>query len=104
MPRDVKPDPDGPYYVGNLTMFGADAKSRQTVRSTHTGHADSDQQVTLEVTDVLKQLVERGDLKNEMAITLVPAGVAKSRNERFAFDPKSSPRIGAVVLKVEKDE
>jgi hypothetical protein len=53
---------------------------------------------------LLKRLVERGDLKNEMTITLVPMGGAKSHNERFVFDAKANPQIGAILLTVEKDE
>ena len=30
LPRDGKPDPNSPYYVGNLTLFGTDAESRRS--------------------------------------------------------------------------
>ena len=39
LPRDGKPDPNSPYYVGNLTLFGTDAESRRSA-SGHTGHGD----------------------------------------------------------------
>lgn len=104
LPRDAKPDPNGPYYAGNLSTFGADAESRRTARGEHAGHADFGLQVTLDVTERLKRLVERGDLKNEMTVTLVPMGVAKSPNERFAFDAKANPRIDTILLTIEKDE
>jgi tyrosinase len=100
LPRDGKPDPNGPYYVGNLAPFGADAESRHS----HGQHSDFGLPFALDVTEPLKRLVERGDLKNEITVTLVPAGVAKSPGERFAFDAKANPRIDAAVLKIEKDE
>lgn len=103
LPRDRKPDPEGPYYVGNLTTFGADAESRRAAKGSHAGHTDFGQQVSLDVTDKLKRLVERGDIKNELSLTLVPQGVAKSPNERFVFDAKANPRIDAVVLTIEKE-
>ena len=104
LPRDGRPDPDGPYYVGNLTLFGADAESRRSAQGAHAGHGDFGQQVTLDVTEPLKRLVERGDLKSEMTVTLVPMGVAKSPNERFVFDAKANPQIGAILLTIEKEE
>jgi hypothetical protein len=61
-------------------------------------------QFTLDVTEPLKRLVERGEIKNDVNVTLVPAGVAKSPNDRFVFDAKANPRIDAIVLKIEKDE
>jgi hypothetical protein len=103
LPRDGKPDPEGPYYAGNLTTFGADAESRRSAKGSHAGHTDFGQQVSIDVSERLKRLVERGDVKNELTVTLVPAGVAKSPNERFAFDAKANPRIDAVVLTIEKD-
>jgi hypothetical protein len=104
LPRDTKPDPDGPYYVGNLTFFGADAKSRQSGRDTHAGHSDVASEVSLDISDAVKRLVERGDLKNEMQVTLVPAGAAKSPNERFTFDARANPQIGSILLTIEKDQ
>jgi hypothetical protein len=103
LPRDGKLDSEGPYYVGNLTTFGADAESRRAAKGSHAGHTDFGQQVSLDVTDKLKRLVERGDIKNELSLTLVPQGVAKSPNERFVFDAKANPRIDAVVLTIEKE-
>jgi hypothetical protein len=104
LPRDSKPDPDSPYYVGNVSFFGLDAQSRQTARGGHSGHGDFGAPITLDVTEPLKRLIERGDAKGELSVTLVPAGVAKSQHERFAFDPKADPRIDAILLSVEKDE
>ena len=104
LPRDGKPDPDSPYYVGNLGLFGTDAESRRSARGGHAGHGDFGTPITLDVTEPLKRLVERGDLKNEMTVTLVPMGVSKSPNERFSFDAKANPRIDAILLKIEKDE
>jgi hypothetical protein len=104
LPRDGKPDPDSPHYVGNLTLFGTDAESRRSARGGHAGHGDFGTPITLDVTEPLKRLVERGDLKNEVTITLVPMGVSKSPNERFSFDAKANPRIDAILLKIEKDE
>jgi tyrosinase len=104
LPRDGKPDPDSPYYVGNLTLFGTDAESRRSARGGHAGHGDFGSPITLDVTEHLKRLVERGDLKNEMTVTLVPQGVSKSPNERFTFDANANPRIDAILLKLEKDE
>ena len=57
--------------------------------------------ITLDVTEPLKRLIERGDLKNEMTVTLVPMGVSKSP-ERFSFDAKANPRIDAILLKIER--
>jgi tyrosinase len=104
LPRDGKPDPDGPHYVGNLTLFGADSRSRQLHRGAHDGHGDAGEQVTFDLTESLKRLVERGDLKNEVTVTLVPMGAPKSPNERFSFDPRANPRIDTILLKIEKDE
>ncbi|MFG3598309.1 hypothetical protein [Bradyrhizobium sp. RDI18] len=104
LPRDSKPDPDSPYYVGNLTFFGTDEESRRSARGGHAGHGDFGTSITLDVTEPLKRLVERRDLKNEMTVTLVPMGVSKSPNERFSFDAKANPRIDAILLKIEKDE
>jgi hypothetical protein len=104
LPRDGKPDPNSPYYVGNLTLFGTDAESRRSARGGHAGHGDFGMPITLDVTEPLKRLIERGDLKNEMTVTLVPMGVSKSPNERFSFDAKANPRIDAILLKIEKDE
>jgi hypothetical protein len=104
LPRDGKQDSNGPYYVGNLVTFGADAESRRTAKGQHAGHDDSGMQFTLDVTEPLKRLVERGEIKNDVNVTLVPAGVAKSPNDRFVFDAKANPRIDAIVLKIEKDE
>lgn len=104
LPRDGKPDPNGPYYVGNLVTFGADAESRRTAKGQHAGHDDSGAQFALDVTEPLKRIVGRGEIKNDMNVTLVPAGVGKSPNDRFIFDAKANPRIEAIVLKIEKDE
>ena len=60
--------------------------------------------ITLDVTNSLKRLVERGDLKNEMTMTLVPMGVSASPNERLASMRKANPRIDAILLKIETDE
>jgi tyrosinase len=103
LPRDAKADPDGPTYAGNLTLFGTDARSRQARRA-HATHGDGGGEVALDVTSTLQRLVERGDVKNEVTVTLVPAGVTKSPNERFTFDAKASPLIGAVLLTIVKDE
>ena len=35
LPRDGKPDPDSPYYVGNLTLSGTDAVPRHSARGGH---------------------------------------------------------------------
>jgi hypothetical protein len=99
LPRDGKPDPGSPYYVGNLGLFGTDAESRRSARGAHAGHGD----ITLDVTEPLMRLVERGDLKYELTVTLVPMGVSKSPNERFSFDAKANPHIDAILLKIEKD-
>lgn len=56
------------------------------------------------MTEPLKRLVERGDIKNELSVTLVPMGVAKSPNERIVFDAKANPRIDAIVLTIEQEE
>jgi tyrosinase len=104
LPRDGKPDPASPHYVGNLALFGTDAESRRSARGGHPGHGDFGTPITLDVTDPLKRLVERGDVKNELPVTLVPMGVGRSPNERFTFDAKANPVIGSVVLTVEKDE
>ena len=56
------------------------------------------------MTEPLKRIVGRGEIKNDMNVTLVPAGVGKSPNDRFIFDAKANPRIEAIVLKIEKDE
>ena len=104
LPRDGRLDSDSPYYVGNLALFGADPESRHSARGGHAGHGDFGQQVTLDVTEPLKRLVERGDIKNELSVTLVPMGVAKSPNERFVFDAKANPRIDAIVLTIEQEE
>jgi hypothetical protein len=104
LPRDSKPDPDGPYYVGNLSMFGADAQSRHSARGDQSGHGDFGQQVTLDVTDSLKRLVERGGIKEGMNVTLVPMGVSKSPGERFVFDARANPRIESIILSIEKEE
>jgi hypothetical protein len=104
LPRETKPDPDGPYYVGNLTFFGADAKSRQSGRDTHAGHSDVAGEVSLDITDPLRRLVERGDIKTELPITLVPAGAPKSPNERFTFDARANPQIGTILLTIEKNQ
>ena len=104
LPQDTKPDPDGPYYAGNLPLFGTDAESRRSARGVHAGHAEFGQQVALDVTDELKRLIERRDVKNEMSVTLVPMGVVKPPNDRFTFDPRANPRIDAIILRVEKEE
>jgi hypothetical protein len=84
---------------------GADAESRRSAhQGQHAGHSDFGVQFALEVTEPLKRLVERGDLKNDMAVTLVPAGVARAPNERFAFDARANPRIESIVLTITKDE
>jgi Common central domain of tyrosinase/Polyphenol oxidase middle domain/TAT (twin-arginine translocation) pathway signal sequence len=104
LPRDGKLDSDGPNYVGNLSLFGADAESRRSAKGGHAGHTDFGQQTSLDVTEPLKRLVERGDIKNELLVTLVPMGGAKSPNDRFVFDAKANPRIESIVLTIEKDE
>ena len=82
LPRDGKPDPDGPYYAGNLTTFGADAELRHAARGSHAGHSDFGRQVSIDVTDTLKRLVERGDVKGDLTVTLVPTGVTRPRTSR----------------------
>jgi Common central domain of tyrosinase/Polyphenol oxidase middle domain len=104
LPRDGNPEPNGPHYVGNLSLFGADADSRRSAKGAHAGHADFGQQVTIDVTEPLKRLVERGGVKNEMPVTLVPMGASKSPNERFIFDAKANPQIATILLTIEKDE
>ena len=104
LPRDAKPDPGSPYYVGNLGLFGTDEESRRSARGGHAGHGGTGTSFTLDVTEPLKRLVERGDLKSELTVTLVPMGVSKSPNERFRFDAKANPHIDAILLKIEKDE
>jgi hypothetical protein len=105
LPRDSRPDFNSPYYVGNLTLFGADAESRRSMKSRHAGHGDFGMQVTLDVTDALKRMVERGDVgRGEMSVTLVPVGMGRSPNDRFTFDAKASPRIESILLTIEKDE
>ena len=74
------------------------------MKSTHAGHGDFGIQASLDVGEALKRLVERGDVKNELSVTLVPTGVGKSPNERFSFDPRANPRIATILLTVEKDE
>jgi hypothetical protein len=85
-------------------MFGSDDHSRHGMRSGHVGHGEFGEQVILDVSEPLRRLVELGDIKNELQVTLVPAGVPKSPNERFTFSPRANPQIGAVILKIEKDE
>jgi hypothetical protein len=103
LPRDREPNFEGPYYVGNLGLFGTDAESRHSARGGQAGHGDLGTPITLDITEPLKRLIDRGDLKNEMTVTLVPMGVSKSMNERFRFDAKANPRIDAVLLQIEKD-
>ena len=109
LPRDSKPDFNSPYYVGNLTTFGADAESRRSMsgaqQSRHAGHGDFGIQVNLNVTDALKRLVERSDVgRDELSVTLVPVGMGKSPNDRFTFDAKASARIESILLTIEKDK
>lgn len=104
LPRDANPDYRGPYYAGNLALFGADAQSRQSMKSMHAGHATNGITVELDSTDLLKRLVERGLAPNDLSVTLVPMGVGKEQGERFTFDPKSLPQIDAVVLTAVKEE
>jgi hypothetical protein len=104
LPRDAKPDYKGPYYAGNLALFGADAQSRQSLKSMHAGHAANGITIELDATDLLRRLMERGLAPNDLSVTLVPTGVGKEHGERFTFDPKSVPQIDAVVLTAVKDE
>jgi tyrosinase len=105
LPRDAKPDFKSPYYVGNLTTFGADARSRRQMMSTHAGHAEIGIQVELDLTEPMQRLVQRKDINpNDLSITLVPTGVTRSPDERFIFDPRAFPQIGSILLNVEKDE
>jgi Common central domain of tyrosinase/Polyphenol oxidase middle domain len=53
LPRDAKPDPNSPYYVGNLGLFGTDAESRRSARGGHAGHGDVVTSITLDVTEPL---------------------------------------------------
>jgi len=48
-------------------------------------------------------LVERGALKDQISVTLVPMGVSPP-NERFTFDARANPRIDAILLTIEKGE
>ncbi len=85
---------------GSSQSIGAGPRPR---RGGHEGHADFGLQITLDVTEALTRLVERGALKDQISVTLVPMGVSPP-NERFTFDARANPRIDAILLTIEKGE
>ncbi|MES1211127.1 MAG: hypothetical protein ABUL63_02205, partial [Acidobacteriota bacterium] len=65
LPAGQKPDPAGPYFVGNLALFG------------HAGHG-AESKRSFDVSDEIHDLKERGEWKDKVELTFVLSGGAEA--------------------------
>ncbi len=60
LPAGQKPDPAGPYFVGNISLFG------------HVGHGGKVSR-SFDLSDEVRELDQKGEWKGDAKVTIVPA-------------------------------
>ena len=92
---------ESPHYVGNLTTFGSDQLSRDTMNAAGKHEAMEGLNVAIDITERLKDLSARSRIKkNAFEITLVRAGVEDEKGTVAAFDSKSQLEIGSIDVQI----
>jgi hypothetical protein len=76
LPEKRQPDPKGPYFVGNIALFGEEGE--QAAEGTR----------SFDITDRVRDLVKRGEWSGKLRLTFVrgnpdPAGGAKRQPQNF---------------------
>jgi hypothetical protein len=100
-PKDWKPGIESPHYVGNLTLFGADQKSRDVMHAKGDHMGMDGTSIEIDITDKVADLQARSRIwKNSVGITLVRAGVVNENGEVAAFNPEAGLEIGSVQIQV----
>jgi tyrosinase len=91
-PGDAKPDPEGPYYVGNVAVFGAGVRSEAH-------HEFHPARVSLPINAALRSA--RQSNTADFVLTFVPRSGDPKATEAVAQSPV---RIGRVSLGIETQE
>jgi hypothetical protein len=68
LPAGQKPDPSGPYFVGNIGLFGSD----------HHGGAEVNR--SFDITDDVRRLREQGQWSGQLQVTIVRGNLAGAPN------------------------
>jgi hypothetical protein len=83
LPEGQAPDPAGPYYVGQISLFG------------HMGHAEASSR-SFDITKQVQALRRQGQWKGNVDLTFVRANPPKGAAAKAA--PQASMRMGKVSI------
>lgn len=89
LPEGTEPDPEGPHFVGNLSLFGPASGPRGG------GEDPARHSASFDVSDTLRELASRGGWDGEVHLTFVRGNPAPAT---AADEPEAFIRVGEVTV------